>query len=99
MHMQHPLCPGAFVQIIDILRHDQQFTGKLPVQPRQCLMRRIWLRLLDRLAPHIVETQHQIGIAGEALRRCDILDLVLLPQPAARTECIDPAFGADSGSC
>src|SRR3546814_1139519 len=32
MHMQHPLRPGSFMQVVDILRHDQQFAPPCCVQ-------------------------------------------------------------------
>ena len=59
-------------------------------------MGRVGLLLLNGRAPHVVEPQHQVRIAGKALWRGDVLDLVLLPQAASRAEGIDPAFGADS---
>ena len=85
MHVDQPLCPGSLVQIIDILCDDQQvatISAPLTVKIGQCKMGGIGLDPLDRLAPHIVEPQHQIGVADKCFRSGNILDAVLLPQPA-----------------
>ena len=68
------------------------------IQLGQREMRRIGLHLLDPLAPHVVEAQHQIGIAGKGFGCCHIFHPVLLPQPACVAKGVDPAFGADPGT-
>ena len=93
MHVQNPAGSGTGVQIIDILSHDHKLALPLRVKPGEREVRRVGLLGLDRLAPHVVEAQHQIRIAGECLWRGDVLDPVLFPQPAAATEGVDPALG------
>ena len=41
MHVDNVLTACLFVQIIDILRHDQHFALVVPLKPRQRVMRRI----------------------------------------------------------
>lgn len=98
MHMQQAFCPCPFVQVIDILRDDQQAAIPFCIQPRQSVMRGVGLLRLDGLAPHIVESQHQIGIALECLWRCDIFDAVLFPKAAAVAKGVDPTLRTDAGA-
>jgi 4-hydroxy-tetrahydrodipicolinate reductase len=100
MHVKQAPGPCPLVQIIDILRDDQQAVVIVPrpfgIEPGQGKMRGIWLLGLDRLAAHIVKAQHKIGVAGKRFWRRDILDPVLLPKPACTSECINPALRADA---
>ena len=50
----------------------------------------------DVLAPLVVETLHQRGIAPEPRRRGDVLDAVVLPQPVVGAKRTEAALGADS---
>ncbi len=83
MHMQHALRPGPLVQIVHILRHDQQLTlsvlGPFGIEPGQSMVRRVGLLGLDRRAAQVVETQDEVGIARERLGSGDIFDPMLLP--------------------
>ena len=96
MHMQHAARTRPLVQVVDVLRYHQQLAVPFRIEPGDRLMRGIGLLGLDRLAPLVVEAQHEIGIAHEGLGRGDILDPVLFPQAAAIAEGIDPAFGGDT---
>ncbi len=98
VHVQHPARASPGVQIVDILGNDQQLTLPAPVQLCQRRMRRVGQLFLYRRAAHVVETQHQIGIARKSFWRSDILDAVLLPQSPGGTESVDPALGADPGT-
>lgn len=87
------------MQVIDILRDNQQTTLPCRIQPRQCMMSSIGFDLLNPRAAHVVKTQNQIGITGKSLRRRHIFNAVLFPQATCRTECIDPAFRAYASAC
>lgn len=95
MHMQQPLCAAAFVQVINILRNNQQRAFPFGVQTPQREMRGIGFLGLNRFAPHVVETQDKVGVARKSLGCRDILDAMLFPQTAASAKGIDPAFRAD----
>lgn len=79
MHMDKPLCPRAFVQIIDILRHNQQFARPLRVQFGQGIMGGVRLGILNRRAAFVIKFQHQIRVAGKGFGCGDILYAVLCP--------------------
>jgi hypothetical protein len=94
MHVKNAARAGPFMQVVDVLGDDQQLARPFRIEPREREMRRVRLLLLDRGATHVVEPQHEIGVARESLRRRDILDPVLLPQPSAAAERVYPALRA-----
>ena len=63
MHMQQPPRTRALVQVVDILRDDQQFAIPCPVERGQRLMRRIGHDHIQRCAPQVIEAMHQRRIA------------------------------------
>ena len=79
MHVDQPLRARTLVQIVDILRDQQQIARPFGVQPRQRAMGRIRLDRPELRPPRIVERMDQLGIAREGLRRGDVLDPVALP--------------------
>ena len=95
MHMQQPGRAGAVVQVVDILRHQQQLARPFCVQPSQRLVRRIGMDGLQLGAALVIEILDHFGIAGKGLWRCDILDPVALPQAVRPAKGGDAAFGAD----
>jgi hypothetical protein len=60
--------------------------------------RRVGRLGLDRGAAHVVEAQHQIGIARETFGRSDVFNAVFFPKPTRRAKSVDTAFGADTGA-
>jgi 4-hydroxy-tetrahydrodipicolinate reductase len=98
VHVDQPLRPGALVQVIDILRHDQQGPRPVRVQPSQRSMRRIGLNGLHEGTPRVVKAQHEIGVTRKRAGRCDVFDPVILPQAACTPERADAALGADSSA-
>ena len=93
--MDQPFRPGPLMQIIDILRHDQQPAGPFGVEPRQRPVRRIGLHPRQCRAPVIVKTVHEFGIIGERLGCADILDPVPFPQSTWPAKRRDAAFGGN----
>ena len=79
MHVQHPLRPGPLMQVIDILRDDQQFPWPRGIQSGERIMRRVGLYRPEFRAPLVIETVHQVGIAPQRFGRTDILDMMSLP--------------------
>jgi 4-hydroxy-tetrahydrodipicolinate reductase len=98
VHMDQPLRASPLMQVIHILRHDEQIAVPLRIEPCECLMRCIVFRFLDRLASHVIEAEHQIGIARKPFRCRNILDAVLLPQPAFVAKRADTALSADAST-
>ena len=98
VHVHHPLRSGPLMQVIDVLGDDRHLPAPCRFQPRQRCVRRIWCLGLDRSPAHIVESQHEFGIAGESLGRGHVLHPVLFPQAPFCAEGIDAAFGGNAGA-
>ncbi len=90
--------PGALVQIVDILRHDQQFARPFGVEPGERAMGGVRLDRLQLRPPRVVEVLHQRRIAPEGLGRADILDPMPLPQSVRPAKGGKPALGRDAGA-
>ena len=80
MHVEQPLRSGALVQVVDILRDQQQLARPFRIEPRQRLVRGVRLDRRELRPPRIVEGVNQRRIAAERLGRADILDPMALPQ-------------------
>ena len=66
MHMDQPLGAGTLMQIVDILRDQQQLARPFGIQPGERAMRRIGLDRAELRAPRVIESMHQLGIAAKA---------------------------------
>ena len=95
MHVDQPLRPSPFMQVIDILRDDQQFARPRPVERRQRLMRGIGRHIVQLRAPLVIEAMHQRGIARDRFGRADILDAMPFPQSVRPAKGGKPAFGGN----
>ena len=95
MHVQQSLGPSTFVQIVDVLRDDQQFARPFSIEPRQHEMSGVRLDLAQPRATGIVELMHQFGIARERLRGRNILDPVPFPQAVGGAKRRQSALRAD----
>lgn len=98
MHMNQPACPGAFMQIINILCDDGEFARPGRIESGNGVMRRIGLRILDIFPPHVVKPQNKVGIPGKGFGRCDILHPVPFPKATRIPKRPDAAFGGNPGS-
>ena len=98
MHMQQALHPCPFVQIIHILRHQQQIARPCRIQPRERIMRGIWFHLLNMFAAHIVKAQYKVGVTRKGLRCSHIFYLMLLPKAPCAAKGINPALGTDASA-
>ena len=96
MHVDQSLGSRPFVQIVHILCDNQQIALPGGVQMPQRPVRGVGLGLLDMVAAHVVKAKNKIGIAGETLGRCHVLDPVLLPQAAGIAKCANPALGGNA---
>ena len=93
---EQPLRPGALVQVVDILGHQQQLAWPCGVEPRQSDMRRIGLDRGKRRPASIVESVDQLRIARIGLGRAHVLDAMSFPQAVRPAECGDAALGRDA---
>ena len=93
MHVQQALRACTFVQVVDILRDEQQLAWPLLIEPGQRPVRGI---RLDRTEPgpaRIVEGVNEGRIAAIGFRRRYILDAVALPQAIGPAKRCKPALG------
>lgn len=99
MHVQHPLAAGAFMQVIDILRDQQEVVPQPLFQIRQRAVSGVGrdLRRLQLAAARVVKRLHQRRVALIAFRRGDVFDLVLFPQPVRGAEGANARFGRNAG--
>ena len=93
MHVDQPRRPGAFVQVIDILRDDQQSARPLRIEPGKRMMRGVGHHGFERCAPPVIEAEHQRPVPYQCVRRADLIDAVALRAPV-RIDDIPPAFAA-----
>ena len=84
VHVEQALGPGALVQVVDILRDDQQLARPFGIEPRQRVMRGVGLDLAEPRPPRVVELVDQRRIAAIGLGRRDVLDAMPLPQAVRR---------------
>ena len=98
MHVQHPLRPGALMQVVDILGDDQQLARPCGIETRQRAVRRIGLDRRQCRTASVVETVDKIGILRARVGRAHILDAVPFPQPARPAKSGKAALGGDAGA-
>ncbi len=79
MHVQQPPRSCAFVQVIDVLRDQQQLAGPLRIEPRESLMGGVGSDRPKLCAARIVECMNQRRIAPVRIGRTDVFDLVPFP--------------------
>ena len=95
MHVQQSLGPSTFVQIVDVLRDDQQFARPFSIEPRQREMSGIGRNFPQSRPPRVVKLMDQFGIARERLRGRNILDPVPFPQAVGGAKRRQSALRAD----
>ena len=89
-HMQHTTRPGALVQIVDVLRHDQQRAVPLAgLGDMGGVGSFSWIA-----ARLVIEAQRRLGSRARP-RACGRPDPVILPQAACAAKGIDPALGGN----
>jgi hypothetical protein len=98
MHMQQSLGTSPFVQIVDILGNQKQFSRPFGVEPGQCLMSRVRLDFVQPLSPGVIEFVNERGIAQICLWCANILDPMPLPKSIGPAERRKSALGADPSS-
>ena len=72
---------GARMEVIYVLRDEQEVTWPLVVQSRQRAVRRIRLDRSELHPPRIVELVDESRIASERLRSRDIFNTMSFPEP------------------
>jgi 4-hydroxy-tetrahydrodipicolinate reductase len=99
VHVDQAFRASPFVQIIDILRHDQQPARPFGIEPREGPVRGIRFDVRKRRAPIIVKSVDQIGIGGQSFGRAHVFNPVPFPQAAGTAKGRQPAFGRYARPC
>jgi hypothetical protein len=92
MHVDQPLGSGALMKVINILRHQEQFAGPSPIEPRERIVGGVRLHCLQVLTSCIIELVHQGRGLPKTLRRSHVFHAVPFPQPIRGSEGRDSAF-------
>lgn len=98
MHVRHPLRPRPLMQVVDILRNNQQFARPFRIQRSQRLMRRIGLYRPKLRPPLVIESVDQLRIAEQRFGRTYILYMMPLPQTIRPAKGGKAALGGNSGA-
>ncbi len=99
MHVQQSPRAAPLMQIVNILRYEQEIVSAVLHGGFQCSerdMRRIGRDPRKGLPPRIIKFMHQGRIGGEAFRRGNLFYAVIFPKPVACAKSLDAAFCADS---
>ena len=85
------------MQVIHVLRNEQQFAWPFGIEQSQRQMRRIGFNFVQLCPPRVVEFVHQRRIASICFWSANILNPVPFPQAIRPTERREAAFRADPG--
>lgn len=89
---------GTFVEVVYILRHDQQVAGPFGVEPGERTVRCVGLDAGKCAAALVVEAVDRRSVSRQRLGRADVLDAVAFPQAVGAAEGREAAFGGDAGT-
>lgn len=98
VHMDDPTTAGRRVQWVYVLRAQEQRIPKLLLQSRQSSVSGIRPSPRCLLSPLGVELPNKLRVPLPALRRGDILDPMVLPEPVRIPKRGEPALRTDSSS-
>ena len=97
MHVNDALRAAAFVQVVDVLRHDQDLARVVLLEPRECDVCCVGLHVGEFGAARVVEVVHQNRVSREPFGRGHILHVVLRPHAARIAKGGDPGIGGNAG--
>ena len=100
MHVQQGGLPGAVVQVVDVLGDDEDGAGMGAAEAGEGVVGGVGLdgRVPELLAAGVVEGLDAGRIAGEGLRRGDVLDAHARPEAVGVAEGGEAALAADAGA-
>ena len=88
VHVQQVGLPGSVVQVVNILSYDEDGAGILAGEASESVVRSVRLdgRVLELLAPGVVERVDPDGIAGERVRGGNVFDAHVCPESVGGRE-------------
>lgn len=96
MHMQEALGTRPFVEVINILGHDQQRACPDRIKPGKREMSGVGLHGLHEGAAHVIKAMDELRIGRKRLGSTDILDTVAFPEATRSPKGGNTAFGGNS---
>ena len=96
VHVDDPLRAGLLVEVVDVLGYEYQMPVPFSLEPRERKMGRVRPGVPVSCKPLAVEFQYPKGVSVKCLRRRDILDPDLTPDPALVSECAQPGLGGNA---
>ena len=87
---------GALVEVVDILRHDQQLARPMLIKPGQRPMGGVGFDRGKRATPLVVEVEHQLAVSEQRLGRANLLDAAPFPQPFGSAKGREAALGRNA---
>lgn len=99
MHMKDLRATAPLMQVVHILRDEQQIAFPFAFKTRQCAMRGVRFDLRQLRAAFVIETVDEFRVARQRLWRADILDMMPLPQAIRPAKGRKPALGGNSRAC
>ena len=94
MHVDDALRSCLLVKVVHILGAEEQAVFQRVFKFREREVRRVGFGCRSNPPTHGIELPHQPGITMPRMRRGDLLDPVVPPEPTHATERRNPAFGA-----
>ena len=98
VHVDYIFRAGLLVQIIDILRADEQTVPESGFELRESRMCWIWFGDGSHAPAHGIKLPYELRIAPPSERRSDLFDAVIAPEAIDATESGNSAFRADAGT-
>ena len=81
MHMNQILAACTLVQIVDVLRDQEEFPAEFMLELCQRRMSGIgrYLRRQQLSSALVIECVHQLWVSRKTFQRCDIIDVMIGP--------------------
>ena len=92
MHVNDIRRSRHLVQAVDILCHQGHFVAARRLQTRQGVMGGVRGCLARVFATGVIKIMDQYGVSGEALGRCDLIQIIFGPKAVFVPKCPQPAF-------
>jgi len=99
VHMEHSLASGAFVQVVNILRHEQKVVTQALLEFGECNMGGVWLVVWQTFAQKIIEIHDALRVTAKSAGSAYVLDVLVFPHPVVAAECAQTRFGANACAC
>ena len=98
VHVNYALGTSLLMEIVDVLRAQEQATGEGILESSESEMGGIGLCGGGCAAAHGVKVPYQARVAAPGVGRGDLFEAVVAPQPSGIAKRGDPTFGAYTGA-